>query len=100
TTTSRSNSRVARSCAHCRRRRAGRRSHKPTSGSGKRESSMTATTYCGKPTSRVDGHAKVTGSAKYAGEYNFPGLAHGFVISSAITKGRIKRIHTADALAV
>ncbi len=29
-----------------------------------------------------------------------PGLAHGFVVSSAIAKGRIKRIHTADALAV
>src|SRR5207302_6220940 len=31
---------------------------------------------------------------------NVPGLAHGFVVSSAIAKGRIKRIDTADALAV
>jgi xanthine dehydrogenase YagR molybdenum-binding subunit len=61
---------------------------------------MTATSYLGKPTSRIDGHAKVTGLAKYAAEYNVPGLAHGFVISSAIAKGRIKRIHTADALSV
>jgi xanthine dehydrogenase YagR molybdenum-binding subunit len=61
---------------------------------------MTATSYLGKPTSRVDGRAKVTGAAKYAAEYNVPGLAHGFVVSSAIAKGRIKRIHTADALAV
>jgi len=61
---------------------------------------MTATSYLGKPTSRVDGHAKVTGLAKYAAEYNVPGLAHGFVVSSAIAKGRIKRIHTADALSV
>jgi len=29
-----------------------------------------------------------------------PGLAHGVVVSSAIAKGRIKRIHTADALSV
>jgi xanthine dehydrogenase YagR molybdenum-binding subunit len=61
---------------------------------------MTATSYLGKPTSRIDGHAKVTGLAKYAAEYNVPGLAHGCVISSAIAKGRIKRIHTADALSV
>jgi xanthine dehydrogenase YagR molybdenum-binding subunit len=50
--------------------------------------------------SRVDGRAKVTGTAKYAAEYTAPGLAHGFVVSSAIAKGRIRRIHTADALAV
>src|SRR5437763_8351401 len=61
---------------------------------------MTATSHIGKPTSRVDGRAKITGAAKYAGEYNVPGLAHGFVVSSAIAKGRIKRIDTADALAV
>ena len=42
----------------------------------------------------------MTGAAKYAAEYNVPGLAHGVVVSSAIAKGRIKRIHTADALAV
>jgi xanthine dehydrogenase YagR molybdenum-binding subunit len=61
---------------------------------------MTGTTYLGKPTSRIDGRAKVTGVAKYAAEYNVPGLAHGVVVSSAIAKGRIKRIHTAEALAV
>jgi xanthine dehydrogenase YagR molybdenum-binding subunit len=61
---------------------------------------MTATSHLGKPTSRIDGLAKVTGAAKYAAEYNVSGLAHGFVVSSAIAKGRIKRIHTEDALAV
>ncbi len=61
---------------------------------------MPATSYLGKPTSRVDGRAKVTGTAKYAAEYDVPGLAHGFVVSSAIAKGRITTIHTADALAV
>ena len=61
---------------------------------------MTATSYLGKPTSRVDGRAKVTGTAKYAAEYNVPGLAHGVVVSSAIAKGRIKRIDVAAALAV
>jgi xanthine dehydrogenase YagR molybdenum-binding subunit len=61
---------------------------------------MTATSYLGKPTSRIDGPAKVTGLAKYAAEYNVPGLAHGCVVSSAIAKGRIKRIHTADTLSI
>src|SRR5215467_5934051 len=61
---------------------------------------MTATSYLGKPTSRVDGHAKVTGLAKYAAEYNVPGLAHGFVVSSAIAKGRIKRIDFEEAMVV
>jgi xanthine dehydrogenase YagR molybdenum-binding subunit len=61
---------------------------------------MTATSYLGKPTSRVDGRAKVTGIAKYAAEYTAPGLAHAFVVSSAIAKGRIRRIHAADALSV
>jgi xanthine dehydrogenase YagR molybdenum-binding subunit len=42
----------------------------------------------------------VTGAAKYAAEYNAHGLAHGFVVSCAIAKGRIKRIDTADALAI
>jgi xanthine dehydrogenase YagR molybdenum-binding subunit len=61
---------------------------------------MTLTSSLGKPISRVDGPAKVTGAAKYAAEYNVPGLAHGVVVSSTIARGRIKRVHVADALAV
>src|SRR5262249_12375909 len=45
------------------------------------------TNYIGTATSRIDGHAKVTGAAKYAAEYNAPGLAHGSVITSSIAKG-------------
>jgi xanthine dehydrogenase YagR molybdenum-binding subunit len=65
-----------------------------------REMFGTSTSYLGKPTSRVDGHAKVTGAAKYAAEHVVPGLAYGFVVSSAIARGRIRSIHTADALAM
>ena len=61
---------------------------------------MTVTSVLGKPASRIDGRVKVTGAAKYAAEYNVAALAHGVVVSSAIAKGRIKRIHTADALSV
>jgi xanthine dehydrogenase YagR molybdenum-binding subunit len=56
--------------------------------------------YIGTPTPRVDGHAKVTGAAKYAAEFNVPGLAYGNIVSSAIAKGRIVRIDTSAALAV
>jgi xanthine dehydrogenase YagR molybdenum-binding subunit len=61
---------------------------------------MTSFSQFGKPTSRIDGRAKVTGAAKYAGEYNVPGLAHGSVVSSAVAKGRIKRIDFEEAMAV
>jgi xanthine dehydrogenase YagR molybdenum-binding subunit len=57
-------------------------------------------TYIGTPTSRIDGRAKVTGEAKYAGEFNLPNLAFGFVIESTIPKGRIARIDTSAALRV
>jgi xanthine dehydrogenase YagR molybdenum-binding subunit len=59
--------------------------------------STRAMTYIGTPTSRVDGHAKVTGAAKYAGEFNIPGLAFGAVVTSTIAKGRIARIDTSAA---
>jgi xanthine dehydrogenase YagR molybdenum-binding subunit len=61
---------------------------------------MNSTNSIGKPISRVDGPAKVTGQAKYAAEFNVPGLAHGFVVNSTIAKGRIKKIDRAAALAV
>ena len=57
-------------------------------------------TYIGTPTSRVDGRAKVTGAAKYAAEFNAPGLAYGSVVTSTIAKGRIVRIDTSEALRV
>jgi xanthine dehydrogenase YagR molybdenum-binding subunit len=56
--------------------------------------------HIGTPTSRIDGRAKVTGAAKYAAEYNRPGLAlgpglaHGYVVTSSIAKGRITHIDT------
>jgi xanthine dehydrogenase YagR molybdenum-binding subunit len=56
--------------------------------------------YIGTPTSRVDGHAKVTGAAKYAGEFSVPELAHGSVVTSTIAKGRIARIDMSEALSV
>jgi xanthine dehydrogenase YagR molybdenum-binding subunit len=56
--------------------------------------------YIGSATSRVDGRAKVTGEAKYAGEFNVPGLVHGYVVESTIAKGRVTRLDTSEALRV
>src|SRR4030081_1936438 len=62
--------------------------------------SAPVTNYIGKAISRVDGRAKVTGEAKYAGEFNAGGLAYGSVIESTIPKGRIARIDTSEALRI
>ncbi len=61
---------------------------------------MTTQPSIGQPVSRLEGHAKVTGSAKYSGEYNVPGLLYGYVVNSSITKGKIKKIHTEAAKAL
>lgn len=51
-------------------------------------------TQIGKPISRLEGYEKVTGGAKYAGEYNVAGLLYGYVVNSSITKGKIKKFNT------
>ena len=56
--------------------------------------------YIGKEMSRVDGVAKVTGKAKYAAEFNVPGLTYGVVVSSTIARGHIRKLDTQEALAV
>ena len=53
--------------------------------------------YIGKETSRVDGAAKVTGKAKYAGEFAANNLAYGFIVSGTIAKGAITAIDAAEA---
>ncbi|ARQ03215.1 xanthine dehydrogenase family protein molybdopterin-binding subunit [Pseudorhodoplanes sinuspersici] len=58
------------------------------------------TAYIGTPTSRVDGRAKVTGAAKYAGEFSAPDLVHASIVASAIAKGRIISIDISQAMDV
>ncbi len=54
----------------------------------------------GSAINRVDGLAKVTGRARYAAEYPVPGLLYGWIVSSAIAKGRIVAIDETAARAV
>src|SRR6202521_3348119 len=55
----------------------------------------------GKPTDRIDGPLKTTGTAPYAYERHdvVPNQAYGHVVGSAIAKGRIASINLTDAKA-
>jgi xanthine dehydrogenase YagR molybdenum-binding subunit len=55
----------------------------------------------GRPTDRIDGKYKTTGTAPYAYERNdvAPDAAYGFVVGAGIAKGRIKAIHVEKAKA-
>lgn len=49
----------------------------------------------GRPLPRVDGHAKVTGGARYAADFNQPGQVYGVVVSATVGLGRITGIAAA-----
>lgn len=51
----------------------------------------------GQPLNRVEGRAKVTGSARYAADYHFRNIAYGVIVTSAITKGSILEIDSKAA---
>lgn len=53
----------------------------------------------GAPVDRVDGRAKVTGTAKYSAEYPLPNMLYGYMVLSTIANGRIANIDTRAALA-
>src|SRR6267378_4171016 len=55
----------------------------------------------GKPTDRIDGPLKTTGTAPYAYERHdvVPNQAYGYVVGSAIAKGRIASVDLTDAKA-
>ncbi|MER7985160.1 xanthine dehydrogenase family protein molybdopterin-binding subunit [Streptomyces noursei] len=49
---------------------------------------------------RVEGRDKVTGAARYAAEIPFAELAHGWLVVSTVTRGRIRSIDAAPVLAM
>ncbi|MCJ2143321.1 aldehyde oxidoreductase molybdenum-binding subunit PaoC [Methylobacterium sp. E-066] len=53
----------------------------------------------GKPTERIDGKYKTTGTAAYAYERHdvVPNQAYGYVLGAGISKGRVRAIHVEDA---
>ncbi len=46
----------------------------------------------GQPLERADAHLKVTGAARYAAEWDLPGLAYGAVVVSGIARGTVRAI--------
>ena len=54
----------------------------------------------GSATSRIDGIAKVTGTARYAAEHLAENLLHGVIVSASIAKGRIRSLDDSAARAV
>ena len=49
---------------------------------------------------RVDGRLKVTGGARFTAEHRPDGLVHGVVIGSAIARGRVASVDSAEAQAL
>lgn len=54
-------------------------------------------TVTGQPLSRVDGRLKVTGAARFAAEWEIPGLVYGAVVDSGIARGTVRAIDTGEA---
>ena len=48
----------------------------------------------GAPVSRVDGHLKLTGAAKYSAEFSVPHLAYAVMVQSTIASGRVASMDT------
>ncbi|EHK54082.1 xanthine dehydrogenase family protein molybdopterin-binding subunit [Allomesorhizobium alhagi] len=49
----------------------------------------------GKPLTRVDGHTKVTGKARYAADFNQPGQLYAVLVSATVGLGRVTGIESA-----
>jgi xanthine dehydrogenase YagR molybdenum-binding subunit len=58
---------------------------------------MTSTSILGPARNRVDGHAKVTGAAKYSVEFEVPKCAYAWPVESNIAKGKITAIDSTAA---
>ncbi len=56
-----------------------------------------ASTVIGTPVNRVDGRQKVTGTAQYAAEAEFPNMSYAVLVGSPVPAGRIVRIETDEA---
>jgi xanthine dehydrogenase YagR molybdenum-binding subunit len=55
------------------------------------------TALIGAPRDRADGRAKITGTARYSAENDFPGLVYAALVLSDIPAGRVHAIETAQA---
>src|SRR5579862_8533418 len=56
-----------------------------------------STTPIGQPVTRIDGKLKVSGRAPYTLEHPIENVAYGVAVASAVGRGKIKHIETAEA---
>ena len=59
--------------------------------------STTPDSIIGTPTPRIDGPLKTTGSAEYAADFHFEGMAHAVPVCASVGKGRITALDSAAA---
>ena len=58
----------------------------------------TATTSpIGRQTPRIDGPFKVSGTAMYASDFNFPGLLYAVPVEATIANGKLQKLDTSEA---
>jgi xanthine dehydrogenase YagR molybdenum-binding subunit len=57
----------------------------------------TTTSPIGRSTPRVDGPAKVTGTAQYTSDFHFPGMLYAVPVEATIGNGRVVKLDTAAA---
>lgn len=60
-------------------------------------SAETTLNVIGKPRPRIDGPLKVTGTAQYTSDYNFPGMLYAVPVGATIASGSIASIDTTRA---
>ncbi len=60
-------------------------------------SASSGSSAIGKPTPRIDGPLKTTGTAQYAADYHFPGLVYAWPVASTIGSGKVLSIDAAQA---
>jgi len=56
--------------------------------------------YVGKSVVRIDAHAKITGEARYPGDFTMPGMLYGKILFAGRPHARILSMDTSEALAV
>ncbi len=58
-------------------------------------SSSSSSSPIGRDTLRIDGPRKVTGLAKYASDFQFPGMLYAVPVEATIASGRLLTLDTA-----
>jgi CO/xanthine dehydrogenase Mo-binding subunit len=54
--------------------------------------------FIGQSVPRKEGHAKVTGRARYVDDMTLPGMIHGVTVRSSCARGRIRGIHFGEGI--